>query len=76
MKDLAAALVVLRHRRGLKQYELADRAGVTRGMLCAYETGKQLPSVRTLSALLEALRFTYADLEEAAAGVARLREQK
>lgn len=76
MKELHAALVVLRAARGLKQGELAGMADTTRGLLCLYESGKQAPRVRTLSRLLEALSSPYADLEEAAAFVARLKERK
>ncbi len=76
MKELHTAPVILRLARGLKQCEVADRADITCGMLCSYESGKQTPRVRTLSGLLEALHFTYADLEEAAAFVARLKERE
>jgi transcriptional regulator with XRE-family HTH domain len=75
VRELAAALVILRLARGMKQCEVADRADTTCGMLCSYESGKQAPHARTLSRLLRALRFTYADLEKAAAFVARLKER-
>ncbi len=75
MRELGAALVVLRLARGLKQCELAGRADTTCGMLCSYESGKQVPHMRTLSRLLEALSFTYADVEEAAAFIVRLKER-
>ncbi len=75
MRELPAALVVLRLARGMKQCQVADLADTTCAMLCAYESGKQAPHVRTLSRLLGALGFTYADLEEAAAFVARLKER-
>jgi DNA-binding XRE family transcriptional regulator len=44
-RQVGATLESLRHERRLRQYMLADMAGVTKGMLSAYELGKQCPSV-------------------------------
>lgn len=76
MKELPASLVVLRAARGLKQGQVADLAGTTRSNLCGYECGRLTPRLMTLSKILEALGFTLADLAEAAAFVARLKERK
>lgn len=52
---LGQALRYLRLRLHKKQYEIADAAGITRAMLCAYERGSREPSVTTLGKILEAL---------------------
>lgn len=39
----------------MRQYELADKAGVTRAMLSAYERGARMPTMKTLFKLLAAL---------------------
>jgi transcriptional regulator with XRE-family HTH domain len=76
MKELGAALAALRHVRGLKQNQLAHRAGITPGMLCAYERGKQAPRMKTLSAILGALKFSLGQLEQVAELLARLKGRK
>lgn len=63
--DLHAALRLLRTRRNLKQQQVAAAAGITRGMLSAYENGKKHPSIETLDKLLDALDAGLADLDEA-----------
>lgn len=60
-----AALRLLRGRKSLKQYHLADAAGVTKGMLSAYETGRQRPSLDTLEKILNSMGCDYADLQDA-----------
>lgn len=55
----------LRERQGKKQYLVADTAGVTKGMLSAYETGRQKPSLETLEKLLTALDCDLHDLHNA-----------
>jgi transcriptional regulator with XRE-family HTH domain len=62
---LGPALRRLRKKRDMKQYEVADAAGVTKAMLSAYETGKRRPSIRTLESLLEAMRASLGDLHMA-----------
>jgi transcriptional regulator with XRE-family HTH domain len=53
--QIGAALRRLRERRGARQNRIADLAGITKGMLSAYETGRQCPSLPTLVSLLQAL---------------------
>jgi predicted nucleotidyltransferase/DNA-binding XRE family transcriptional regulator len=53
----AASSVILRtarHRAGLTQRELADRAGVTQSVVSAYERGRREPSLSTLRRLVDA----------------------
>ncbi len=53
-----AALRAIRERRGLKQQELAEAAGVTPAQVCSFEAGTRLPAVRTLRRLAAALDTT------------------
>ncbi len=62
---LGRAVRWLRERQGKKQYLVADAAGVTKGMLSAYETGRQKPSLETLEKLLSALDCDLHDLHNA-----------
>lgn len=62
---LGPALRRLRELRALKQYELAHRAGLTKGQLSAYETGARSPSIRTLESILVALQVDLRHLEGA-----------
>jgi transcriptional regulator with XRE-family HTH domain len=62
---LGRAVRWLRERQGKKQYLVADTAGVTKGMLSAYETGRQKPSLETLEKLLTALDCDLHDLHNA-----------
>lgn len=39
----------------MKQYQVAGAAGITKGMLSAYETGRQRPSLETLDKILNTL---------------------
>ncbi len=75
MRELQTALIVLRLARGMKQADVADKAGLTKGMLSHYETGRQAPRMDTLSKLLGALAYSYADLEEVALFIAELKER-
>lgn len=52
---IGPALRALREDRGLRQYVLAERAGITKAMLSAYENGKRRPSLGTLDRILAAL---------------------
>ena len=66
LDNLGAALRHLRLHGGpapRKQLEIADRAGVTRGMLSSYERGRQSPSVENLDRVLGALGADLADLQ-------------
>jgi transcriptional regulator with XRE-family HTH domain len=81
------ALRQIRVDRGLLQQELADKAGITRPTLSAYERGRAEPKLQTLLRLLRAINAdlgqlgTYMDTlapepqeAEASAGPAHLRE--
>jgi transcriptional regulator with XRE-family HTH domain len=69
---LGPALRLLRQRRGLTQQQIADKAGITKAMMSAYEVGKYFPAVETLSRLLRSLecdlRGLHDAMEEATAG--------
>jgi transcriptional regulator with XRE-family HTH domain len=62
---LGDALVLLRRQRGLNQAEAAARAGMTKGMISMYESGKQKPSLDSLSKILESLGCGLDDLDAA-----------
>ena len=65
LKGLGQALRWLRDRLGKKQYQVAQAAGITKGMLSAYETGRQRPSLDTLEKLLDTLGCDLHDLHNA-----------
>lgn len=65
LNGLGHALRWLRDRHGKKQYQAADAAGITKGMLSAYETGRQKPSLDTLEKLLDTLGCDLFDLHNA-----------
>jgi transcriptional regulator with XRE-family HTH domain len=65
LNGLGPALRWLRDRRGKKQYQVAAAAGITKGMLSAYETGRQRPSLETLDKILETLQCNLNDLHNA-----------
>jgi transcriptional regulator with XRE-family HTH domain len=65
LTGLGQALRWLRERQSRKQYRVADDAGITKGMLSAYETGRQRPSLETLDKLLETLGCDLNDLHNA-----------
>jgi len=62
MVRLGENLRALRHQQGLPQYVVAERAGLTKGMLSAYETDRQAPTLNTLFALAKALEVAPAEL--------------
>lgn len=62
LNGLGQALRWLRERHGKKQYNVADDAGITKGMLSAYETGRQRPSLDTLEKVLGTLGADLHDL--------------
>lgn len=64
-EGLGKALRWLRARQDLRQYQVAEAAGVTKAMLSAYETGKQKPSLDTLEKLLDGLGASLGDLHQA-----------
>lgn len=65
LNGLGQALRWLRDRRGRKQYQVAEAAGITKGMLSAYETGRQRPSLDTLEKILDTLGCDLNDLHNA-----------
>jgi transcriptional regulator with XRE-family HTH domain len=65
LTGLGQALRWLRDRQGKKQYQVADAAGITKGMLSAYETGRQRPSLETLEKILNTLGCDLNDLHNA-----------
>jgi transcriptional regulator with XRE-family HTH domain len=65
LNGLGQALRWLRERHGKKQYQVADAAGITKGMLSAYETGRQRPSLETLEKVLGTLGCDLHDLHNA-----------
>ncbi len=65
LTGLGQALRWLRERQARKQYQVASDAGITKGMLSAYETGRQRPSLETLGKLLETLTCDLNDLHNA-----------
>jgi len=62
LRSIGPALRLMRRKCGVQQVEIARRAAVTKAMLSAYENGKRLPSLRTLSKLLGALDASLLDL--------------
>lgn len=65
LNGLGQALRWLRERHSKKQYHVADDAGITKGMLSAYETGRQRPSLDTLEKVLNTLGCDLHDLHNA-----------
>jgi DNA-binding XRE family transcriptional regulator len=65
LEGLGPALRWMRDRHGRKQYQVAEAAGITKGMLSAYETGRQRPSLDTLEKILDTLRCNLMDLHNA-----------
>jgi transcriptional regulator with XRE-family HTH domain len=65
MAGLGQALRWLREKQARKQYRVADNAGITKGMLSAYETGRQRPSLETLEKILQTLGCDLNDLHNA-----------
>ena len=53
--QLGEVLAALRHKAGLSQEELADRAGVHRTYVSLLERGLKSPTTRTLFAIADAL---------------------
>ncbi len=65
LTGLGPALRWMRERRNRKQYQVAAAAGITKGMLSAYETGRQRPSLETLDKILDTLGTDLHDLHNA-----------
>lgn len=62
---LGPALRLLRRHRNLRQYEVAEAAGLTAAMVSAYERGGRRPSVGSLVRVLNALDADFAVLQSA-----------
>jgi transcriptional regulator with XRE-family HTH domain len=62
---LGPALRLLRARRRLRQYQVAERSGITKAMLSSYENGGTKPSLQTLMALLGGLESDLSELQQA-----------
>lgn len=73
-ETLGQALRYLRLRQQKKQYEIADAAGITRAMLCAYERGSREPSVTSLGKILDALDADLVTLQQAMGAMAVIRQ--
>lgn len=58
----AAAIKLLRERKGLTQAELADRIGVTDKAVSKWETAKGFPDISLIEPLSEALGVSVAEL--------------
>jgi transcriptional regulator with XRE-family HTH domain len=65
LNGLGQALRWLRDCKDMKQYQVAKAAGITNGMLSAYETGRKRPSVETLEKILNTLGSDLNDLHNA-----------
>jgi transcriptional regulator with XRE-family HTH domain len=65
------ALRLLRTRRRLKQWEVAEKAGMTKAMLSSYETGKVTPTLQSLITLFEALDTDFFGFQDALEAVDR-----
>ena len=59
------ALKRVRQATGLRQIDVSARSGLSKAMVSAYEGGKALPSLRSLSAFLGAIGRDLSDLQEA-----------
>lgn len=62
--DVGARLREVRARAGLTQRQLAERAGVTHGLIAMIEQNKSSPSVASLRKILGGLSMTMADFFE------------
>jgi transcriptional regulator with XRE-family HTH domain len=61
--EFGITLRQLRVLSDLRQQETADRAGITRPMLSAYERGRVTPEMETMEKLLQAMGWSWATFE-------------
>lgn len=54
-KRLGERIRMMRHGLGLKQIELAEKIGVSKGAVAAYEVGRNEPNLKSLIALSRVL---------------------
>lgn len=59
------ALRRVRQTAGLRQVDVAEKSGLSKAMVSAYEGGKALPSLASLSAYLGAIGRDLGDLQDA-----------
>lgn len=59
------ALKRVRQASGLRQIDVSERSGLSKAMVSAYEGGKALPSLRSLSVYLGAIGRDLGDLQNA-----------
>ena len=62
---MGPALRLLRTRRGLRQYQVADKAGITKAMLSSYEIAGVKPSLQSLTSILNALETDLSEFQQA-----------
>ena len=62
---MGPALRLLRTRRGLRQYQVADKAGITKAMLSSYEIAGVKPSLHSLTSILNALETDLSEFQQA-----------
>ncbi|HEX2253142.1 MAG TPA: helix-turn-helix transcriptional regulator [Thermoanaerobaculia bacterium] len=72
LESLGPALKLMRQRRGIKLFEMAELVNCSPNTLIAYERGRRLPSLRRLETILKELGATLSDLERAVKYVARI----
>src|SRR5689334_21354662 len=74
---LGPALRLLRTRHRLRQYQVAEKAGLTKAMLSSYEVAGVKPSLHSLNAILTALESDLSEFQlaiDVITGRADLRE--
>ncbi|MBW8875112.1 MAG: helix-turn-helix transcriptional regulator [Acidobacteria bacterium] len=64
IRFISQALRRVRQAAGFLQVDVAERSGLTRAMVSAYEAGKSTPSLGSLSAYLGAIGRDLGDLQD------------
>jgi len=64
-------VALLRKRTDKTQAKIAQEASLTKSMLSSYETGRQRPSLESLTKLLAVLGADFHDLQDALDGLAK-----
>jgi transcriptional regulator with XRE-family HTH domain len=64
LQFVPSALKLMRQGTGLRQTDVSMRSGLTKAMLSAYEKGKTLPNLGSLTAFLLALDKDFSDFQE------------
>ena len=60
--NIAAKIKTARQQAGLTQSELASSLPVTQGYLSLLESGRRMPSLRTLNGIAKSLNISASDL--------------